>query len=139
MSTLLLIISTVLWGIWGFANGRAVANTHPLTVQWMYYIPSTLLIPLFYFLGARLAPDTNMDGSAFRYALISGFAAAGAALLFFFALRDTSASVAVAVTAAYPVVTLAIGVLVREETLDLRKVLGIAIIIVGVVIVQWDS
>jgi drug/metabolite transporter (DMT)-like permease len=80
-----------------------------------------------------------MDSSAFRYALISGFAAAGAALLFFFALRDTSASVAVAVTAAYPVVTLAIGVLLREETLDLRKGLGIAIIIVGVVVLQWES
>jgi transporter family protein len=139
MSTLLLIISTLLWGIWGFANGRAVTNAHPLTVQWMYYVPSALLIPLFYFFGARFAPETNMDGSAFRYAIISGFAAAGAALLFFFALRDTSASIAVAVTAAYPVVTLAIGVLAREETLDLRKIAGIAIIILGVVVLQWET
>lgn len=139
MSMLLLIISTFLWGIWGFANGRAVANAHPLTVQWMYYIPSMLLIPLFYFLGARFAPETNMDGSAFRYAFIAGLSAAGAALLFFFALRDTSASIAVAVTAAYPVVVLALGVLARDETLDLRKIAGIAIIIVGVIVVQWEA
>ncbi len=139
MSTLLLIVSTVLWGVWGFANGRAVGSAHPLTVQWMYYIPSALLIPVFYILGARLAPETNLDGSALRYALVAGFAAAGAALLFFFALRDTSASVAVAVTAAYPVVVLALGVLARDETLDLRKVAGIAIIIVGVVVVQWEA
>jgi transporter family protein len=138
MALVLLIFSTILWGVWGYVNGRAVAHAHPLTVQWMYYVPAALLIPVFYFLGSRLAPATNLDGSAFRYAAISSLAAAAAALLFFFALRETSASVAVAITAAYPVVTLLIGVSLREETIDLRKLAGIAVIIVGVVVLQWE-
>jgi bacterial/archaeal transporter family protein len=139
VSFILLIISTVLWGVWGFMSGRAVDNAHQFTIQWMYYLPSALLIPLFYFLGARVAPETNLDGMAFRYAVIAGVAALAASLLFFFALQDTSASVAVAITASYPVVTLAIGVLAREETLDLRKIVGIGIIIIGIVVLQWES
>lgn len=139
MSTLLLILSTILWGVWGYVNKRAVDHAHPLTVQWMYYLPTLLFIPILYVLGSRIAPQTNLDGSALRFALISGVAAAIAALLFFFALQTTSASVAVAITASYPVVTLLIGAVMREETITPQKLIGIGIIILGVVVLQWDA
>jgi drug/metabolite transporter (DMT)-like permease len=138
LSTILLIISTVLWGVWGYVNKLAVNNAHPLNVQWMYYIPSIILIPVLYLIGSRTSPETSMNGEAFKWAAVSGVAAAGAALLYFFALSDTSPSIATAVTAAYPVVTLVIGAALGEETIDLRKIVGIGIIIVGIVVLQWE-
>jgi transporter family protein len=136
---ILLLASTVLWGVWGYVNKLAVTNAHPLTVQWMYYLPSLLFIPLLFVLGNRAAPENNLNGEALKWAVISGVAAAGAALLYFFALRETSASLAVAVTAAYPVITLAMGALLGSETIDARKLIGIGIIIVGVIVLNWEG
>lgn len=139
MELLLLIGSTILWGVWGYVNKLAVGHAHPLTVQWMYYVPSLLFIPILFFLGARAAPETNLNGSALRFAIVSGLAAGGASLLFFYALQNMNASVAVAVTAAYPVITLALGVLLGEESLSLQKIAGIGIIIIGIIVLQWEG
>jgi transporter family protein len=139
MALLLLVVSTILWGVWGYINKLAVEHAHPLTVQWMYYLPSLLLIPVLFLLAVRAAPETNLNGSALRLAAVSSLAAAGASLLFFYALQDMNASVAVAVTAAYPVITLTLGVVFGQETLSLQKIVGIGVIILGIVILQWEA
>ncbi|MCC6616266.1 MAG: DMT family transporter [Anaerolineae bacterium] len=138
-ANILLLLSTLLWGIWGYTNKLAVGHAHPLTVQWMYSIPIALMIPVYYWLGATTAPATNMNGDALKYALISGLMSGAAGLLYFFAVRNTSASVATAITAAYPIVTLFLAVLLQTEAFTWRKLIGILVVIGGIVLLQSEG
>ncbi|MFN8376640.1 MAG: DMT family transporter [Anaerolineae bacterium] len=133
--TLLLIIATILWGIWGITNKYAIDRAHPYVVQWMYALPIALSIPLFLWLGARAAPVANQNpASALWWAVASGVAATIAFLLMLFALQNVAPSVATAITAAYPAVTFVIGVALRIEDFSLQKLLGLGLIIVGLVV-----
>jgi drug/metabolite transporter (DMT)-like permease len=105
-------------------------------VQWMYAVPFILFIPLWFLLGAKAAPETNLDRLAFGWAAGASVASIVALLLMFYALRTFPASVAVAITAAYPVVTLVIAVALRHERLDLPKVLGIGLVVAGIILLQ---
>jgi bacterial/archaeal transporter family protein len=133
-SNLLLIAAMILWGVWGFGDKNAVLRAHPYTVQWMYSLPYLIFIPLWYWLGSRIAPATNLDGRAFLWAALASLASMAALLLLLFALQQRPASIAVAITSAYPVVTLILSVWSGAESFSLPKLVGIAFVLVGVVI-----
>ena len=135
----LLLISTVLWGVWGAANKLAVERAHPFSVQWMYAIPYLLFIPVWILMSRQAAPQQGFDWSAFLWAGLASLASLGAVLLFFFAVQRVPASNAAAVTSAYPLVTLAIALVSRQESLTPLKIIGILLIIAGVVALQWSS
>jgi drug/metabolite transporter (DMT)-like permease len=135
---LLLIIATILWGIWGITNKYAVDRAHPYTVQWMYSIPIALSIPLFYWLGTRAAPVANQDHStAFWWAVGSSISATLAFLLMLFALQNTAPSIATAITAAYPAITFMLGVMLRIEQFNLQTLLGLALVILGLIVLAF--
>lgn len=138
-ATFLLIVSTILYGVWGYANKLAIDNAHPYSVQWMYAVPTLIMLPLWYWLGAQTAPTTNTNGTALLYGVLAGLVGAGANLLLYFALQTTPGSVATAVTGAYPLVTLALAVVFGSEGLDARKLIGIVVIVAGIVILLSDG
>jgi drug/metabolite transporter (DMT)-like permease len=137
--TLLLLLATLLWGVWGVANKMAVSTAHPLSVQWMSSIPYIVFIPIWYWMSKSAVPNQGFDLPAFLWALLAAVATMLASLLLFYALQSTPASVAVATTSAYPIVTLIIGVLSKEESLTPLKVIGILLIIGGVTALQWSK
>lgn len=132
---LLLLLSTLLWGIWGITNKYAVDRAHPFVVQWMYALPIALSIPIFYWLGNRTTPVGNHEPSAaLWWAVASGVAATLAFLLMLFPLQTIAPSVVTAITAAYPLVTFAIGVGLHIEEFSLQKLLGMGLILVGLIV-----
>lgn len=138
-TTLVLLIATLLWGIWGVADKNAVTRVHPYTVHWMYSIPYVLLLPLWYWMSLKAAPEAagRIDFPALLWALGASVASMLATVLLFFAMRSKPASLAVAMTSAYPLVTLALGILTHTEALDVRKLFGIILIIIGVIFIQF--
>lgn len=137
MTTILfLILATILWGIWGIADKYAVTHAHPFTVQWMYTVPFILTLPLWYWLGRNTQPETNHSVTALAWAGLAGVASLLALLLLLFALQRKPASLAVAFTSAYPLVTLALAVILGAEKVSLYKVGGIGLIVAGLLLLQ---
>ena len=136
---LLLILATILWGVWGVADKLALDQAHPFTVQWMYAVPFVFAVPLFFWLGGRAEPETNQNTTAFFWAVVASISSILALLLMLFAMRSQPASLAVAVTSAYPLVTLGIAVLLKMESISPAKIAGMALIIVGLVILQGQK
>jgi bacterial/archaeal transporter family protein len=135
-ATVLLLISTVLWGFWGIADKFAVTRAHPYSVQFYYSIPYLLFIPLWYFLSRRSEISGVVDPQAILWSMAASVSSILAVLLFVFALRDKPASIAVAITSIYPIVTLTLALITKSETLSFTKVFGILLIITGVFITQ---
>ncbi|NHZ71980.1 MAG: EamA family transporter [Aquificales bacterium] len=136
---ILLILATILWGIWGIVNKLALEQAHPYSVQWLYSIPYMLVIPIFFWLGTRTQSGNDLNGAAVFWTLLSSIVSIFAVLMMLFAMRSQPASLAVAVTSAYPLVTLSIAVLLKMETFSVQKVFGILLIIVGLVVLLWQK
>ncbi len=134
---LYLLLATILWGIWGFADKMAVTRTHPYTVQWVYSIPYILFIPVWYVMSRKAAPGAGIDPQAAAWTILASISSMAAMLFLFFALRSKPASIAMAMTAAYPLVTLGLAVVMKMEQLSAVKVGGMLLIILGVVLL-WD-
>jgi drug/metabolite transporter (DMT)-like permease len=131
----MLLIATVLWGFWGFSDKNAVLRSHPYTVQWMYSIPYILSIPLWYWLGLKAAPETNHSIPAFLWASAAGLASIGALILLLFALQTKPASLAVGITAAYPLVTMLLMISSGAESFNLPRLIGIMLVVAGVIVI----
>jgi drug/metabolite transporter (DMT)-like permease len=131
-----LVLAALLWGLWGIGEKLAVARVHPYAVQWMYSVPYVLLLPVWFMLARRAAPQGVMDWTAFAWASGACIASLVAMLLMVFAMRTEPASVSVAITSAYPVVTLLLGVLMGEETINAKRLIGLGLTISGVIVLQ---
>jgi len=127
------------WGVWGFADKNAVFHAHPFTVQWMYSLPYVFSMPLWYWLGQKLSPATNHSGAALAWAVLASIASMLAFLLLLFALEQKPASIAVAITSAYPVITLLLCAARGLENFSLPKFIGIALIGVGIMVLQING
>lgn len=132
----LLIIATILWGVWGVADKFAVTKSNPYVVQWMYSIPYILVFPVWFFLSKKFSTAVDVNTPAFIWSVVACLSSMAAMFLFFIALQSTSTSVAVAFTSAYPIVTLAFGVMTNTESFSLQKLLGLLAIIAGVFLLQ---
>lgn len=131
-----LLLATLLWGLWALGEKYAVARVHPYTVQWMHSIPYVLLLPVWFLLARRAAPQAVMDWTALAWASGACVASLLAMLLLVFAMRTEPASVATAVTSTYPLVVLLLSVLTGEETLTSKRLIGLGLAISGVIVMQ---
>ena len=99
-----------------------------LWVPVAYIFFSVLLV---IFKGARLP-----FGVGGGWAAVTGFAAAAALILFFYALTKAPASQVTPATSAYPVVTVIGSALFLSEKITLMRGLGTALVIVGVLLLS---
>jgi drug/metabolite transporter (DMT)-like permease len=125
-----LSLATVLWGVWGFAEKEASLRASPWSVLWLYSLPYVV------FAGVGLAVRRlwragSVDSGAVAWSVVAGGAAIAASLFLLFAMRSRSASTAVALTSAYPIVTLVLGVLNRSETFRPLHFLGLCLVAGG--------
>jgi transporter family protein len=133
---LLLFGATVLWGIWGVAIKLAVARTGPFTAQWMYSIPYIVFIPVWYFLAKKEPAAAGIDLPALGWAALASICSLLAVLLMYYAAQSKAASSVVAMTSAYPLVTLFLALAMRSETLNVKNLAGIVLIVAGVIVMQ---
>lgn len=130
--------SLLAWGGWGLASRMAVADAHPLTVQWLVAIPQILLLPLWYYFAqvktAGVMPSLPTIGWAVGSCLMTVFAN----YLYSIALKTESPTAVITVTSAYPMITLFLLLLFGMESLSWTHGVGCILIIAGVTLVQMN-
>jgi transporter family protein len=129
-----LLVATILWGVWGFADKMAVARAHPFTAQFLFYLPSLFFVPLWYLMSRKVGSGAAIDLQAAGWAFLASISSMLAMYLLFLALQSKPASIAMAMTSAYPLVTLTLAMVMRMEHLTLEKIAGMGLIIAGVIL-----
>jgi transporter family protein len=123
------LLALFLWGFWGFFSKVAAASLP----SWAIFLVELLVYLVVGGLiwGLLRTPVTwTLPGTAAAAAagLCGGFA-----LFFFFkALVTGPATVVVPLTSLYPVITVILGVVFLQESLNVRQVVGIILAIVAV-------
>ena len=130
MASVYLLVTTVLWGLWGFAEKQASLRASPWVVQWMYSLPYVAVFGAG-LVGRAFGADVPVSGPALGWSFVGGVSAIAASVFLLFAMKVHAASTAVALTSAYPLVTLLLGVATRTETVRPAHLAGLGLVAAG--------
>lgn len=134
---LLSLVVIILWGLWGLALKYA-----SLGVEWYHvYVASAIGAMIVYVIVSltlltlgKLSSTTSVKHIAI--ASLGGLFGALGGLMLIIALRLGEASIIVPLTSIYPAVTATLSIILLGETITLRKVVGVILAILAVVLLS---
>ncbi|MGB9827728.1 MAG: EamA family transporter [Thermosphaera sp.] len=128
------IISLLLWGVWGII--LKFSNNFYNTVT-TYYLSTIGSFATATILTLTMKNDFNTSPLRhIHYPLIAGFFGTLGYLFMVKALEQGKASIVITITAVYPVITLALSILILHENLSLTQFIGIILAVIGVVLMS---
>jgi len=149
------VVEGLCWGI-GEVCAKAVLHTHKVGPFFAVALRTTLALPIIwgaYLVARRFAPDGAGKGLSFQgdealtmkqWVLLlggSGIVAGALAMIAFYisiSLGEVSKMKPIAFTIA-PATAVLLGALFLGEALTMRKVLGVAIVLIGVMVIASGS
>ena len=128
--------SATLWGFWGFFDYQALQAGSAWDLMFWTFVFALTIALLFgtwiTIRRGRAALQIGRQGVLYRVG--ASLSSTIAVLAFYWALENTSEPTAViSVTASYPLVTMALAVLLRDESFYPRRLLSIALVVLGIV------
>ncbi len=130
-------ISLASWGLWGVLLKLASKSLEWHQIYVTTVISSIILsiILASYFKGSILSSTAY---SGHLYAITAGFLGGIGYIALIKALEHGSASVVITVTSLYPVIVALLSTLFLGETLDLRRVTGLGLAIIAIILLSAD-
>ncbi len=126
------IITSILWGAWGFLGKLASRSMSAQTLLFLSTIGWVITLPVIYYLfkhNFKIA----LNHPDFYWAILSGVLGSLGSAFFYFALAKGEASRVVAITAAYPLITAILAVGFLNEQITVNKFVGLFLAILGVI------
>ncbi|WP_448579429.1 EamA family transporter [Thermosphaera sp.] len=128
------IISLLLWGVWGVI--LKYSNNFYNTVT-TYYLSTIGSFATATILTLTMKNDFNTNPLRhIHFPLIAGFFGTLGYWFMVKALEQGKASIVITITAVYPVITLALSILILYEKLTLTQVIGIVLAVLGIVLMS---
>lgn len=125
------LVTLVLWGVWGFLAKLASSHVDwkQQSLLWVIGAAIPIVVISFY---AR--PVFGIQEASTWYVLASGIAAVIGNVGLYIAMGKGKASLAVPVTAVYPLVTIILSVVFLREKVTLLQSLGIFFGLIGILL-----
>ena len=131
----LLFLTVILWGTTPLFEKLALGKGAPVVVLLLRTAFIAACMAGVVAATGQAGQLVRLDWRTVLFSLLSGLTGGVLGLtVYFHALRMGQASVVVPITATYPMVTVLLSVLVLGEPITLVKVLGVALIVAGVML-----
>ena len=126
-------IVIILWGMWGFFS-KIASNYTASSNIYLFGTIGALLVWLFaiFFLGFKF----EIKPIGVLFSILAGALGGSGIIFFYYAMKGGKASVVVAITALYPLVTLLLSYLILREQLTLKQIIGIFLAIIAVILMS---
>jgi len=136
MLAVLIAIVIVFWGLWGFAEKKALEHGTPwqtlfVSLVWKTIFSLPVITLMLYFLEGL--PGFNIKIPVWTWMLVAVFVNGVAIVLIRFALKKGGAGMVIALTSVYPIVTAILAFVFLGERLSVAQYAGIGITTLGVV------
>lgn len=130
------IIILLGWGLWGFLGKYALKFINPYSLL-LYEVIGSIIINLIVLIVLwHLKPKIDTNTVGMSMAMLSAFVSVIAAVIFYFTLSKTKASILVPLTALYPIVTLMLSFVLLKERVTLTQGIGIVLAIIAGVLLS---
>ena len=127
------LLSLILYGMWGLVSKLATNYIDAKSVL-VYETISALLTSLLLITTQGLKIQSNFQG--IFYAMLIGVIGSLATFCFFVALKSSSVSIVVPLTALYPIITALLAFFFLKEPITFRQVLGIILATISVTLLS---
>jgi transporter family protein len=132
-----LFLTTLFWGMAAIFDKLALGKTSPITGMMVRQFILTGVLVGVGAVSGRLGGMGSLDGRTVFFFGLSGICGGAAGLwTYYHALRLGGASLVVPITATYPLITVLLSWLVLHEALTVPRVIGTALIVMGVWLVK---
>lgn len=127
------------WGLWGFAIKLANLGApweQVYAASSLGIMSSHIVMISYLWITGKISPLGINKYVAIAY--FGGLAAALGGLLYNIAVREGEASIVIPLTSLYPVVSVLLSVLLLGEGLTIRKIVGVALVVLAIIILSFD-
>ena len=131
----LVLISAIAYGVWAIFQKLAVSRLHPLQIQVISGCIAIILIPVYLLYLYYKIPNIPISTPGIIFSALASCCSIIGALSFLFAIQNKNdiGTMSVLVSAS-PVITIILAVIFLGEKLTASKLVGVALIMFGVVI-----
>ncbi|MBX9948603.1 MAG: DMT family transporter [Candidatus Obscuribacterales bacterium] len=123
------------WGLWGIFDKLALSRAEPKDVFLVTAILAIPQIPLVLFLLTWNYEQWHLSSSLIIYASASSVISSLGMALYLDSMKRADSSVVLGMTAAYPLVTQVLGLLIMGETFSTSRAIGAVFIALGIVVI----
>lgn len=140
MVMILLIITGLLWGLSPILEKAGLAKVDPIIAITIRSFTVSIVLAVIMMVTGRVKDLINVDTKGLLLFAVSGILAGLLGMWTYFgALRLQPASKIVPITAAYPLITVLLSVLILKEGVTLANILGTILIIAGIWLVKGGA
>ncbi len=133
LGTLLMLL---FWGVWGVVAKLAIREIGQQMILWAQ-TAVILLFPVYIFLFKDTLPLKNQP-AAIGLSLLAGALGVGGSITLYLTLRIAPASIAVSLSALYPVVTVILSFVFLREQVTPQQWLGIVLALISIILLSVD-
>ena len=130
-TTLCVLITIVGWSICHLAMKQSTRSMHPLAIQFVACLCSTITMPIYYYL-MRKNHVAKFNLAGVGWGSLAYFATAIGTLAYITALSQKEISSVVGLVNIYPIIIAVVAVAFMGETFTIPKFAGLFLIVVGV-------
>jgi len=132
-----LFLTTLFWGVAAIFDKLALGRTSPFTGMMVRQLILTGILLAVGIGSGRLGSLGTLNGRTILFFGLSGICGGAAGLwTYYHALRLGGASLVVPITATYPLITVLLSWLILQESLTVHRIIGTALIVLGVWLVK---
>lgn len=133
----LLILTTVIcWGVWGIVNKIAVQKISPLYMQIVSCAVAILTIPLCFVLIKSSSKPIDFNWAGVYWTILGSTLATAAYFSYLYSLRNGEVGTVSVLSACYPALTFMISAIFLGESITSTKLIGVALTMLGVVVLS---
>ncbi|MGQ1889214.1 DMT family transporter [Thermophagus sp. OGC60D27] len=129
------IVTTITWGIWGALIELPEKAGFPATLGYSMWALTMLPCALVALKLINFKLEYNL--SSILYGLLIGLTGAGGQLILFEALRQGPAYIIFPIVSLYPVVTIALSVMILKERTNKRSWVGIVLALIAIFLLSY--
>lgn len=123
------ILALLSWGFFGFFPKLSVRYMRPESAI-IFEALGGLVVALIALYKVDFRPEIHPQG--ILYAALTGFVGVMGALFYMQAATTKNVSVVAAITAVYPIITIALAMLLLRESLTWRQIAGMALALIAI-------
>lgn len=136
MGTIYLFIVVLILTTCSLLNKNTVGKINPFTIQWVQAGLNALLLPVWYYLSRKFAPEEQLTWTTAGTALLAGFLSSVGFVLFLAGLKEKPVYVATSLLSSYPAITMIICMAMGTERVTAPKIVGVLAILAGLLLIQ---
>ena len=133
---ILVLIATVLWGVWAFCARKAVSYIPPLSSSIVACATSLITVPGYMILArlGNIPVSYNVEGVS--WALAGAITSSVGSVALLYALKNGGELNVVALTAAYPAITFLLGIAFLGDKMTVPGIVGLVLVSAGAVLLS---